>query len=50
MTGKKILIVDYDSQSLEAMVKLLKTRKVQIIKAADGQAQEDAELKEAAGF
>jgi len=37
MTGKKILIVDYDSQSLEAMVKLLTTRKVQIIKAADGQ-------------
>jgi DNA-binding response OmpR family regulator len=41
MTGKKILIVDYDSQSLEAMVKLLKTQKVQIIKAADGQAAYD---------
>lgn len=41
MTGKKILIVDYDSASLEAMVKLLKTQKVQIIKAADGQAAYD---------
>jgi DNA-binding response OmpR family regulator len=41
MTGKKVLIVDYDSQSLEAMVKLLKTQKVQIIKAADGQAAYD---------
>jgi DNA-binding response OmpR family regulator len=41
MTGKKILIIDYDSQSLEAMVKLLKTEKVQIIKAADGQAGYD---------
>lgn len=41
MTGKKILVVDYDSQSLEAMVKLLKTQKVQIIKAADGQAAYD---------
>jgi DNA-binding response OmpR family regulator len=41
MTGKKVLIVDYDPQSLEAMVKLLKTQKVQIIKAADGQAAYD---------
>ena len=41
MTGKKVLIVDYDQQSLEAMVKLLKTQKVQIIKAADGQAAYD---------
>jgi DNA-binding response OmpR family regulator len=41
MTGKKILIVDYDSQSLEAMVKMLKSQKVQIIKAADGQAAYD---------
>ncbi|HEX2695927.1 MAG TPA: response regulator [Acidobacteriota bacterium] len=41
MTGKKILIIDYDSQSLEAMVKLLKTQKVQIVKAADGQAGYD---------
>ncbi len=41
MTEKKILIVDYDSQSLEAMAKLLKSQKVQIIKAADGQAAYD---------
>ncbi len=41
MTGKKILIVDYDSQSLEAMVKMLKLQKVQFIKAADGQAAYD---------
>jgi DNA-binding response OmpR family regulator len=39
MTGKKILIVDYDSQSLEAMVKMLKSQK--FIKAADGQAAYD---------
>ncbi len=41
MTEKKILIVDYDSQSLEAMAKLLKSQKVHIIKAADGQAAYD---------
>jgi len=41
MTGKKILIVDYDSQSLEAMVKMLNSQKVQFIKAADGQAAYD---------
>jgi DNA-binding response OmpR family regulator len=41
MTGKKVLIVDYDPVSLEAMVKLLKTQKVQIVKAADGQAAYD---------
>jgi DNA-binding response OmpR family regulator len=41
MIGKKILIVDYDSQSLEAMVKLLKSQKVHITTAADGQAAYD---------
>jgi DNA-binding response OmpR family regulator len=41
MTGKKILIVDYDSQSLEAMVKMLQSQKVHFIKAADGQAAYD---------
>jgi len=41
MTEKKILIVDYDSQSLEAMAKLLKSQKVHIIKATDGQAAYD---------
>jgi DNA-binding response OmpR family regulator len=41
MTGKKILVVDYDSQSLEAMVKLLKFQKIQVIRASDGQAAYD---------
>ena len=41
MTGKKVLVVDYDQQSLETMVKLLKTQKVHVIKAADGQAGYD---------
>jgi DNA-binding response OmpR family regulator len=41
MIGKKILIVDYDSQSLEAMVKMLSSQKAQFIKAADGQAAYD---------
>ncbi len=41
MTVKKILIVDYDSQSLESMAKLLKSDKIQILKAADGQAAYD---------
>jgi len=38
MIEKKILIVDYDSQSLEALAKLLKSEKLHIIKASDGQA------------
>jgi len=38
MNEKKILIVDYDSQSLEALAKLLKSEKIQIIRASDGQA------------
>jgi len=37
MEEKKILIVDYDSQSLETMSKLLKSQKLRIIQAADGQ-------------
>lgn len=41
MTGKKILVGDYDSQSLEATAKLLKFQKVQIVRAADGQAAYD---------
>jgi DNA-binding response OmpR family regulator len=41
MIEKKILIVDYDSQSLESMAKLLKSQKLHIIKAADGQAAYD---------
>ena len=41
MIEKKILIVDYDSQSLESMAKLLKSQKLHIIKAVDGQAAYD---------
>jgi DNA-binding response OmpR family regulator len=37
MAEKTILIVDYDSQSLEFFVKTLKSPKVQIIEATDGQ-------------
>jgi DNA-binding response OmpR family regulator len=41
MTEKKILLVDYDAQSLESMAKLLKSQKLLIIKASDGQAAYD---------
>jgi DNA-binding response OmpR family regulator len=41
MEGKKILIVDYDSRSLDTMSRLLKSQKVRIIQAADGQAGYD---------
>jgi DNA-binding response OmpR family regulator len=37
MIEKKVLIVDYDTQSLDVLAKLLKSQKVQIIKATDGQ-------------
>jgi DNA-binding response OmpR family regulator len=37
MSEKKVLLVDYDTQSLEILAKLLKSQKVQIIKATDGQ-------------
>jgi DNA-binding response OmpR family regulator len=37
MEEKKILIVDYDSRSLETMSKLLKSQKLRIIQAVDGQ-------------
>jgi CheY-like chemotaxis protein len=40
MTGK-VLIVDYDSRSLETMSELLRAQKLQIIQAADGQAAYD---------
>jgi DNA-binding response OmpR family regulator len=36
MAEKKILIVDYDAQSLESLVQLFKAYKIKIIKAADG--------------
>ena len=38
MAEKKILIVDYDAESLEKLSKLLKSNKFHIIKASDGQA------------
>jgi DNA-binding response OmpR family regulator len=37
MSEKKILIVDYDRQSIETLTKALKSRKLQILTAADGQ-------------
>lgn len=37
MSDKKVLLVDYDAQSLESLAKLLKTRRLQVIKATDGQ-------------
>jgi len=37
MSDKKILIVDYDPQSVEALTKLLKSRRLQILAASDGQ-------------
>jgi DNA-binding response OmpR family regulator len=37
MVGKKILVVDFDSQSLEAMIQLLKPYKFQLSRAVDGQ-------------
>ncbi len=36
MAEKKILIVDYDNKSVEALTKLLQAHKFQIIKASDG--------------
>jgi DNA-binding response OmpR family regulator len=41
MADKKILIVDYDSQSLEFLAGIFKGQKVQIIKAMDGQSAYD---------
>ena len=41
MEGKKVLIVDYDNRSLDTMSRLLKSQKVRIIQAVDGQAGYD---------
>jgi DNA-binding response OmpR family regulator len=38
MADKKILIVDYDKASLEALTALFEPQKFQVIKAGDGQA------------
>jgi DNA-binding response OmpR family regulator len=37
MSSKKILIVDYDRQSVEALTRLLTSKKLQILTAPDGQ-------------
>jgi len=37
MAEKKILIIDYDTQSLDALSRLIMSQKVQIVTASDGQ-------------
>ncbi len=41
MAEKKVLVVDYDAQSLEKLAELLRGQKVQVLKASDGQAAYD---------
>ena len=36
MPGKKILIVDYDTRSLDALVRLFERQKFEVVKASDG--------------
>jgi DNA-binding response OmpR family regulator len=38
MAEKKILIIDYDAQSLESLTMLIKSQKIQVVTAPDGQA------------
>jgi DNA-binding response OmpR family regulator len=38
MAEKKVLIVDYDNQSLDALTRLVKAQKIHVITAPDGQA------------
>ena len=38
MSEKKVLIVDYDTQSLDALTRLIKSQKIQVVTATDGQA------------
>jgi DNA-binding response OmpR family regulator len=38
MAEKKILIVDYDTQSLDSLTRLIKAQKIQVVTASDGQA------------
>jgi DNA-binding response OmpR family regulator len=38
MAEKKILIVDYDTPSLDSLTKLIKSQKIQVVTASDGQA------------
>jgi len=37
MAEKKVLIIDYDTQSLEALSRLITSQKVQVVTASDGQ-------------
>jgi DNA-binding response OmpR family regulator len=37
MAEKKILIVDYDTPSLDSLTKLIKSQKIQVVTASDGQ-------------
>ncbi|MDW7759730.1 MAG: response regulator [Acidobacteriota bacterium] len=46
MTEKKILIVDYDARSLEALAEMLSSSRLTIIRAADGQEAYDLFLSE----
>jgi DNA-binding response OmpR family regulator len=41
MAEKKILIVDYDTQSLDSLTRLIKSQKIQVVTAPDGQAGYD---------
>ncbi|HYA48132.1 MAG TPA: response regulator [Burkholderiales bacterium] len=38
MPEKKVLIVDYDTQSLDALTRLIKAQKIEVVTATDGQA------------
>ncbi|HDT14199.1 MAG TPA: response regulator [Candidatus Aminicenantes bacterium] len=46
MSGKKILLVDYDPKSLADLAKILKSNKLRVVTAADGQAGYEAFLAE----
>lgn len=46
MAEKKILVVDYDANSLEKISKLLKVNKYRVVKASDGQAGYEAFVTE----
>jgi len=41
MAEKKILIVDYDTQSLDSLSRLIKSQKIQVVTASDGQSGYD---------
>lgn len=46
MADKKILIVDYDQKSLDAMTRLFSSQRIQVIKATDGQMAYEVYKKE----